>query len=134
MKLRIHVLPGRDVFNITIGEENCQVQTVKEKLKQLTSIDETRLRLFYCGDELQETKRLSDYSIADDALIRLVIAPHTKYSQVSPTQNERPRVSEVLPNRGTVHGGQKVKISGLNFPNSFGWVVSFGRYIFVLLN
>jgi len=95
-------------------------------------VEVSRIRLFFSGAELLDDRGMNDYEIEPDSVIRLHINPKTSI-YASTNQGSAPKVTELLPNRGPTHGGQKIRIQGENFPRSIGWVCKFGSALVPLI-
>ena len=72
MKLYIKILANMDKsFNIE-SEENNTVQLLKSQIMTKTAESPKSLRLLYKGNEMNDNKKLSEYSIKDGDTIYLI--------------------------------------------------------------
>ncbi len=71
MQIFVMTLTGRTISLIVEPEDS--IKTVKQKIKDKDAVPVNEQRLIYGGHQLEDAKKLSDYSIQRDATIHLVL-------------------------------------------------------------
>lgn len=111
-------------------EELFTVGKLKESIFENSAIEKTQQRLFWSGTELKdESKKLIELQATQEAetkiLVTLVVTNWTRVIKTY-TNDDRPKVIELLPNKGSSHGGERVQISVQNAEIANTWIVKFG--------